>query len=293
MAQAPAPPASPGPSPAGAPDRPPTTRGDRPGRWSGRLAAGAAGLAAAALALGTGELVAGLDDRLRSPVEAVASEVIDRAPRPVERFAIETFGTDDKLALVIGVVALSGVLGIVLGLASRRRPLVGTLGMAAFGLVGALASWATPDATVAAAVPSLVAAIVGAVALRVLVPVPAAAGRAAAEPPDARAAWVRGRAFLGLTAAVAGVGRGGGAGGRALRSRFSAAESRAGCHPAARRPAPAPGAADGRGRRRRHHPLRHAQRRLLPRRHGADRAPGARRGLDPLGHAAWSTSRSS
>jgi len=226
MAQAPAPPASPDPSPAGAPDRPPTTRGARPGRWSGRLAAGTAGLASAALALGTGELVAGIDDRLRSPVEAVASEVIDRAPRPVERFAIETFGTNDKLALVIGVVTLSGVLGVALGLLARRRRWVGTAGMAAFGLVGVLASRGSPTAPAAAAVPSVVAAVVGAVALRVLVPAPEAP---VALPPSAltRGGMGSRRAFLGLTAAVAASAGLAAAGGRALRSRFSAAESRA------------------------------------------------------------------
>jgi DMSO/TMAO reductase YedYZ molybdopterin-dependent catalytic subunit len=192
-------------------------------------------MAAAALALGTGELVAGLDPRLRSPIEAVAVEVIDRAPRPVERFAIETFGSNDKLVLVIGILSLSAVFGAVLGIVSRRRPLAGPVGMGAFGLLGVLASLGTPNATALAAVPSVAAAVAGSLALRLLVPVPAAAPGSDADGDDARppAPLTRGgvgsrRAFLGLTAAVTASAALAAASGRALRGRFSAAESRAG-----------------------------------------------------------------
>jgi DMSO/TMAO reductase YedYZ molybdopterin-dependent catalytic subunit len=207
-------------------------------RRHGGPAAAVAGVAAAALALGTGELVAGLDPRLRSPIEAVATEVIDRAPRPVERFAIETFGTNDKLALVIGILALSAVFGAVLGIVARRRPLAGPAGMAAFGLLGVLASLGTPNATALAAVPSVAAAVAGALALRLLVPPAAPAARADANAnadadgsgplaPLTRGGVGSRRAFLGLTAAVTASAALAAAGGRALRGRFSAAESRA------------------------------------------------------------------
>lgn len=221
-----------------APDPLPPARGDRSAddptaRRPGRLAAAVAGVAAAALALGTGELVAGLDSRLRSPIEAVATEVIDRAPRPVERFAIETFGTSDKLALVIGILSLSAVFGAVLGIVARRRPVAGPVGMAAFGLLGVLASLGTPNATAVAAVPSVAAAAAGGLALRLLVPAPAApVADALADGSRPPAPLTRGgvgsrRAFLGLTAAVTASAALAAASGRALRGRFSAAESRA------------------------------------------------------------------
>jgi DMSO/TMAO reductase YedYZ molybdopterin-dependent catalytic subunit len=223
--------AAPGPLPPARGDR----SADRTDRRPGRLAAAVAGVAAAALALGTGELVAGVDSRLRSPIEAVATEVIDRAPRPVERFAIETFGSNDKQVLVIGILALSAVFGAVLGIVARRRPLAGAIGMAAFGLLGVLASLGTPNATAVAAVPSVAAAVAGALALRLLVPTPAAASLADGAGDGARppAPLTRGgvgsrRAFLGLTAAVTASAAVAAAGGRALRGRFSAAESRAG-----------------------------------------------------------------
>ena len=227
MAPAPAPGTSPDPRPAGTTDRLPATRAAGRGRVAGRAAAGAAGLVAAGLALGTGELVAGLDDRLRSPVEAVAVEVIDRAPRPLERFAIETFGTNDKLVLVVGVVVLSAVFGVLLGLVARRRPRTAALGMACFGAAGVLASWSAPAAAALAPLPSALAAVAGVVALRLLVP-PAGGPVALPPSPLTRGGVGSRRAFLGVTAAVAASAALAGAGGRALRGRFSAAASRAG-----------------------------------------------------------------
>ncbi|MGH9111798.1 MAG: hypothetical protein ACRDZN_05805, partial [Acidimicrobiales bacterium] len=138
------------------PPSPPRLDGNpRPAGRCGVPAAAWAGLVGAAAALGAGELVAGADARLASPVEAVASEVIDRAPRSVERFAIETFGSNDKFALVVGVVALSAVLGAVLGVVSCRRPRVGTIGLAGFAVVGLLASLARPGASAVAGLPSV------------------------------------------------------------------------------------------------------------------------------------------
>ncbi len=232
--------------------RTPTDRG-RPAAAVGAPGAALAGLVSAAAALGAGELVAGVDDRMASPVEALAGEVINRVPRAVERFAIETFGSNDKLALVIGILAFSAVFGIVLGVVSRRRRPVGALGLAAFAFVGFLASVAGPRTSPAAGLPSVVAGLVGVACLRSLVSrapsrtasAPGVAGNgsgpAAASPVAAptRGGVASRRAFLGMTAAAAAAGALAAAGGRALRSRFSAAESRANVVlPRARRPAP-------------------------------------------------------
>jgi DMSO/TMAO reductase YedYZ molybdopterin-dependent catalytic subunit len=219
-------------------------------------AAALAGLVSAGVALGAGELIAGVDDGLASPVEAVAGEVINRVPRSVERFAIETFGSNDKLALVIGILVFSAVFGVVLGIVSRRRPRVGTLGLAAFAAVGVLASAVGPQASLTAGLPSIVAGLAGVLCLGSLVarapsrepsgPTTPDDGLAAPEAPMAPAAAMpmRGgvasrRAFLGMTAGVAAAGALAAAGGRAFRSRFSAAESRANVVlPPATRPGP-------------------------------------------------------
>ncbi|HET8618109.1 MAG TPA: hypothetical protein VFM27_04090, partial [Acidimicrobiales bacterium] len=245
MASTTTPPASPSP--------PPTVELRHSTGGGGAAGAALAGLVSAALALGAGELVAGTGPRLASPVEAVAREVIDRAPRPVERFAVETFGIADKLALVVGTLALSAVLGAVLGLVARRRPWAGALGLAAFAVLGAAASLSAPSAPAVAAVPSLAGGAAGAGALWLLLGRAGRARRVSPSPgpagvPSPRPSGGAGsrRAFLGLAAGMAAAAALAGAGGRALRSRFSAAESRAGVTlPPAARPLPAvPAAAE-------------------------------------------------
>ena len=225
-----------------------------------RTTAALAGLVSAGAARGAGELIAGADDRLASPVEAVAGELIDRVPRAVERFAIQTFGTNDKLALVVGILAFAAVFGMVLGVVSRRRPRAGTAGLAAFAAVGVAASAAAPRASLVAGLPSIVAGLVGVLCLGSLVArtpareasVPTTTDNGDEPAPSAVAMPRRGgvasrRAFLGMTAAVATAGAVAAAGGRALRSRFSAAESRAGVvlPAAARRGPPLPPTATG------------------------------------------------
>jgi hypothetical protein len=141
-----------------------------PDRRPGRVAAAVAGIVSAAAALGTGELAAGLDGRLSSPDESVATKTINSVPLSLERFAIETFGKNDKLALVIGILVFSVIFGAVLGLASRRRPLVGTVGLAVFALIGVVAARSRPSADLIVVLPSVAAGLVGILAMRVLVP---------------------------------------------------------------------------------------------------------------------------
>src|SRR5918994_1860760 len=59
-----------------------------------------AGAVAAAVALGAGELVAGLDDGGPSLVTAIGDEIIDRFAGSLKDLAVELFGTNDKAALV-------------------------------------------------------------------------------------------------------------------------------------------------------------------------------------------------
>jgi DMSO/TMAO reductase YedYZ molybdopterin-dependent catalytic subunit len=205
-----------------------------------------AGVVSAGVALGVGELVAGLDGRFTSPVESVATHTIDSVPLAVERFGIETFGKNDKLVLVVGILVFSAVFGAVLGVLARRRPWVGTLGIVAFALVGVAAALGRPHDGAAVVLPSLAAGLAGAVALRLLVPCSDRAGGEEERPtpatpatPVTRGGMADRRAFLVLTTAAAAGAALAGAGGRRLRSRFSAAESRAGVRlPAAARPLP-------------------------------------------------------
>ena len=132
-----------------------------PARPLGRSLAAASGLAVGAAALGVGEFVAGLRSSWQSPVVAVAEAVIDRVPRPVKDFAIETFGEDDKVALVIGILAFSVVFAAVLGIVARHRLRLAQAGFAAFAAVGMWASQQAVGAPLDAIVPSLAAGLTG------------------------------------------------------------------------------------------------------------------------------------
>ncbi|MBI4935090.1 MAG: molybdopterin-dependent oxidoreductase [Actinobacteria bacterium] len=125
-----------------------------------RLEGAAAGLVSGALAVGVGMLVAAITDVV-SPIDAVGSEVIDRAPLWLKELAIRWFGTDDKLALRIGIITLLAVAAAALGMAARRRAWIGWTGFGVFGLIGALAAAHRPGESVGAAVPSVLGALVG------------------------------------------------------------------------------------------------------------------------------------
>jgi hypothetical protein len=92
---------------------------ERPSRTLGALT----GLVAAAVALAVAELLAGLNRSWRSPVLDVGDRLIDAAPPFVKEFAIDTFGTNDKPALLIGIAIFLGLYAAAVGVvALRRRP---------------------------------------------------------------------------------------------------------------------------------------------------------------------------
>jgi len=158
------------PPPPGAP-RP------RPGVATGLLT----GLITAAVALGVGQLVAGLTGSAGSPVIAVGSATIDFTPPPVKDFAISTFGSHDKTALVSGILVLLAVFAALIGVAAVRRFRYGVVGLAIFTAIGLIAALTRPTATPADALPSLAGGAAGLLTLALLV-------RAAHEGAAARAA---------------------------------------------------------------------------------------------------------
>jgi DMSO/TMAO reductase YedYZ molybdopterin-dependent catalytic subunit len=136
-----------------------------------------AGTAAAAAGLAVAEVVAITSRTFQSPILDVADRVVDGVPQSVKRLAIRWFGTNDKIALLVGIASIltvyAAVIGIV-GIGRRRgRLAAGLVGIALFGLAGAYASQTTRRAAPAIAMlPSLVGAAVAGlvlVALRRLV----------------------------------------------------------------------------------------------------------------------------
>ncbi|MGW4564728.1 sulfite oxidase [Streptomyces sp. NPDC004561] len=138
-----------------------------------RLALGAlgalSGLLAGFAALAVAELVAAAVRPQSGPVVAVGGAAIDATPAPVKDWAIRHFGTDDKLVLQLGILAVLTVLALALGVPAVRFRRAAAAGVFVFGAVGAAAALGRPDSTsLTDALPSLVGAIAGALLLYAL-----------------------------------------------------------------------------------------------------------------------------
>ena len=121
----------------------------------------AIGLLSGAVAIGAATLAAGLVGTGTSPVLAVGAAAVDASPEGLKRFAIDTFGTDDKTALLLGIGIVLAIGAVVLGIVSLRRPRAGVIGLVVLGTIGALAAVTRPSNGLLAAVPSIVGAAAG------------------------------------------------------------------------------------------------------------------------------------
>ncbi|HEX2564462.1 MAG TPA: molybdopterin-dependent oxidoreductase [Acidimicrobiales bacterium] len=130
-------------------------------RWEGSLA----GIVSLALGLGVAQLVAGWWRDGDSPVISVGDWVIDNVPPTVKDWAIRTFGTNDKLALIVGTLALLTLVAAMLGRLARRHLGRALAGVAAIGIVGAAAALSGPNASAASILPSLVGSLAAGAAL--------------------------------------------------------------------------------------------------------------------------------
>ncbi|MFD9092834.1 molybdopterin-dependent oxidoreductase [Streptomyces collinus] len=154
-----------------------------------RAALGAlSGLLGAFGALAVAELAASAVRPEAGPVVAVGGAAIDRTPAAVKDWAIRHFGTDDKLVLQVGILAVLAVVAVALGALAARSPrpvavllVLGTFGL--FGAAGAMAATGRPDSTGCTdALPSAFGALSGALLLHTLLthlrPPPGEAGPA-------------------------------------------------------------------------------------------------------------------
>jgi DMSO/TMAO reductase YedYZ molybdopterin-dependent catalytic subunit len=147
------------------------------------------GLITAAVALGVGQLVAGITGAEGSPVVAVGSATIDLTPPPVKDFAINTFGAHDKTALVTGILVLLALFAAAIGIAAVRRFSYGVAGLAIFTGIGLAAALTRPTSHPADVLPALAGGAAGLFAMSRLVRAAharaalAGSGEAAAEPP--------------------------------------------------------------------------------------------------------------
>jgi DMSO/TMAO reductase YedYZ molybdopterin-dependent catalytic subunit len=124
---------------------------------------------AAAVAIGIGQLLAGLSIPQASPVIAVGQAAIDLTPGAVKNWATATFGTADKDWLLGGVVVVLLVFSAFLGIAAVRRFPAGMLGLAVLAAVGIASALTRPGASAGYALPTLGGAAAAAFALSRLV----------------------------------------------------------------------------------------------------------------------------
>jgi DMSO/TMAO reductase YedYZ molybdopterin-dependent catalytic subunit len=190
-------------------------------RTGSRSLARLAGVVAAGVALGVGELVSGTGNPGQSLVGSVGGEIIDQAPGSLVRTGIDSLGTADKPVLVTTIVVVCLALGAWVGPAARRRPWVGWLAFGAAALEGMVAGLRDPLADHAVTVLAAVAAAVaGSVTLTLLLrrlPADVPVGPAPLPQPGTGAADRR--TFLTWTGTAGAVGVVAAVGGRALAAR--------------------------------------------------------------------------
>ncbi len=139
----------------------------------GRAHGALAGLAAGAAAIGSGELVAGLVDPWPSLILGVGDTIIDFVPGSTSRAAIETFGTADKPALIVGTLIAIAIFAGAVGMVARRHFGIAMAAFVGFATCGVVATATQPTNTwLNATIVGVIAATVGIAALYMLLQSP-------------------------------------------------------------------------------------------------------------------------
>lgn len=119
-------------------------------------------------AVAAGQLLAGFLGTGASPYLAVGNAFVDRTPGWLKEFAVSTFGTDDKLALLSGMGVVLFLLGALAGVLSRRTATPGTVFAVVLGLVAVIAVLSRDDLGQLAVLAPVASLVAGAVVFRFL-----------------------------------------------------------------------------------------------------------------------------
>jgi DMSO/TMAO reductase YedYZ molybdopterin-dependent catalytic subunit len=161
-----------------------------------------AGIVSAGAFLAVAELVALVVASDGSPILAVGSFVIDIVPQWAKEFAIQTFGSNDKLFLLLSLAVGVAIAAAVAGLLEYARPPIGVAALVVAGALSVAATVSRAAATPFASLPAIAGTIAGAVLLFLLAR-RLRAWRDDATEPDAQRAALDRRGFFRL-AAIAG-----------------------------------------------------------------------------------------
>jgi DMSO/TMAO reductase YedYZ molybdopterin-dependent catalytic subunit len=175
-----------------------------------RVSAALVGILVTGVALAAGQLAGAVVSPPSGPVTAVGQVAINVSPEWLKSFGIGTFGSNDKRALVVGIVIVLVIVAAALGIAAARRAWVGYATVGVLAALGVAAAVTRPLAGPSWAIPSIVAGLVGAGAFAWLSAQaePAVAGSKARRAGVAqldRRRFVRAAVLVGAGAAVGGV----------------------------------------------------------------------------------------
>ena len=179
------------------------------------------GLLATAAGLAAAELIVGLVRGSSSPVVPIGQEFIDWTPKWLKDWAIEQFGTNDKVVLVVGALFVVFGLGAVIGILMFRGERASAFALtSAIGIVGAWAVLIRPDPTLGKILPTIVGTAVSLAVLWWLGPKPHVSEEGGAKVTMGvdRRQFIGGAVTVGSVAAVTG------GVGRALQRRFEVSQ---------------------------------------------------------------------
>ncbi|MBO3083785.1 molybdopterin-dependent oxidoreductase [Cellulomonas sp. zg-ZUI188] len=128
-----------------------------------------AGIAAGAVTVGVGALVALVAGPTSDPLVAVGSAFVDATPGWLKDVAVSTFGTADKVVLGIGEAVVLLALAALAGVLAARRWAWGATLVVVLGAVAGLAAMGRPEAGILAPAPAIAGAIAGLLVLRELI----------------------------------------------------------------------------------------------------------------------------
>ncbi|WP_394813612.1 molybdopterin-dependent oxidoreductase [Streptomyces hazeniae] len=137
------------------------------------------GLLAGCAALAVAQFTAVFVRPEAAPLNAVGDAVIELSPPAVTQFGLDTFGSNNKLVLESGTLALIGLFALGLGLLALRHRRLASAGVLLFGVVGVAAALSRTAAAALDALPSVLGGLAGAGVLYLL------SGRLGAETADA------------------------------------------------------------------------------------------------------------
>ena len=180
------------------------------------------GLLATGAGLAVAELMVGLFDGTSSPVGPGGQGFIDWVPPSLKEWAIEAFGTNDKVVLVVGALVVLLGIGIGVGVLAMRGARSAAVALTCVtGVIGAWAVLTRPEPTLVKLLPTLVGTGVSIGVLLYLAPRPVA-GATTADPqqPVAQPMGVDRRRFVGGAIGIGSVAVFAGGIGRLLQQRF-------------------------------------------------------------------------